>query len=569
MSASLLQHPPQMPRERPVLPMLGIAAVVGLVVGTHYVAHHWGNARALGLPLITVHRWAVYSPVQLIGWTVQFRHIPQAVPTLTRGWWVCGVVLCIVLIAELYITHRRRSPSLSVSHGSARWGMGESLRHTEGLILGRLNTRVLRYRGDGHLVTVAPTRSGKGVSVIIPNLLSYPGSVVVTDPKGENYAVTARRRRELGTTVYAFDPFDVVAGTAAYNPLDVIDATSPDVIDDARLLADMLVVVEGRETGEQAFWNEEARALLTGLILYTVAHEPTERRTLPHVRTLLTLPPTLWAELLTRMSASTAVNGLVARSAARILQKAEKERSGVISSAQAHTHFLDSPRMQRVLCDSTVDMGALKRERMSLFLILPPDRLETYQRWLRLMIATQLIHLVRTPGLPKRPVVFFLDEFAHLGRMQPVLRDITLVGGYGVSFWLFLQDLSQLKATYAEQWQTFLANADVLQTFGTNDWETADYLSKMTGDATIHAASENVSRGRSQGRHGSRQEGSALTQAERARRLLTPDEVRRLDAQRQLLFCKQSDPIMALKECYYQSPLYEGQYERNPLRGAA
>jgi len=202
---------------------------------------------------------------------------------------MCGVVLCVVLVIELLMTRQRRSAPSSVSHGSARWGMGESLRHSEGLILGRLNTRLLRYQGDGHLVTVAPTRSGKGVSVIIPNLLDYPGSVVVTDPKGENYAVTARRRQELGTTVHAFDPFDVVDGTAACNPLDVIDTTSPDAIDDARLLADMLVVVEGRETGEQAFWNEEARALLTGLILYTVSHEPVERRILPHVRTLLTL----------------------------------------------------------------------------------------------------------------------------------------------------------------------------------------------------------------------------------------------------------------------------------------
>lgn len=181
------------------------------------------------------------------------------------------------------------------------------------------------------------------------------------------------------------------------------------------------------------------------------------------------------------------------------------------------------------------------------------------------MIAAQLVSILRTPGRPEQPIVVLLDEFAHLGRMQPVARDIALAGGYGVTFWLFLQDLSQLKATYAEQWPTFLANADVLQTFGTNDWETADYLSKMTGEATVRSASENVSRGTSHGKHGSRQEGRALTHAERARRLLTPDEVRRLDTEQQLLFCKNSDPIKARKECYYRSLRYAGQYDANSL----
>lgn len=593
--------------------MIVLGAIgVGLLIATQDIAHQWHDAPVLGHPLLIpslavqhttvmlaflavlvalivfaanrawwrgsvvlvaiavlaylLTRGAVYSPIALVGWIVRYRHQAAAHPTWLHGMVMFGSTLCATLGVGFALTPPTLGAPHSTAHGSAQWGNGAPLRHDTGLLLGQLGTRTLRYGGDGHLITVAPTRSGKGVSVIIPNLLTYPGSVIVTDPKGENYAVTARRRAELGTTVHAFDPFDVVGGTATYNPLDVLHATGLDVLDDARMLADMLIVVDGKETGEQSFWNEEARALLTGLILYVVAHEPPERRTLTHVRALLTLPPTVWEEFLRRMSESPAVHGLVARSAARVLQKADKERSGVISSAQSHTHFLDSPRMARVLHRSSVELASVKTSPTSCFLILPPERLDTYHRWLRLMIAAHLVAIMRTPRHADHRVVFLLDEFAHLGRMQPVARDMALVGGYGATFWIFLQDLSQLRSVYAEQWPTFLANADVLQAFGTNDWDTAEYLSKMTGDATIRTRSENVSRGESHGKHGTRQEGHGLTHAERGRRLLFPDEVRRLDPATQLLFYKSSDPIRATKDCYYRSPVYAGWYDPNPLR---
>ena len=142
---------------------------------------------------------------------------------------------------------------------------------------------------------------------MIPNLLHYAGSVVVTDPKGENYAVTARRRRELGSTVHALDPFGVVGGTATFNPFDLVDAKSPDANDDAWLLADMLVVPDGKMR-EEAFWHEEARALLAGLILYVASHAPPELRTLPHVRSLLTLAPEPFGLLLDDMLESDQVD---------------------------------------------------------------------------------------------------------------------------------------------------------------------------------------------------------------------------------------------------------------------
>ena len=184
-----------------------------------------------------------------------------AAPVFHVAW---AVVVTVGIAASLAVTtvwRRRLRSRPADSHGSAHWGDGANLRGEQGLLLGRERQRLLRFSGEGHVLTVAPTRAGKGVSAVIPNLLDYPGSVLVTDPKGENYAVTATWREALGHTVHAFDPFGVVQGEARYNPLDLIDAASVEAVDDARLLADMLVLPGARE-GEQAFWNEEARGVL-------------------------------------------------------------------------------------------------------------------------------------------------------------------------------------------------------------------------------------------------------------------------------------------------------------------
>src|SRR2546426_1589286 len=142
-------------------------------------------------------------------------------------------------------------------------------------------------------------------------------------------------------------------------------------------------------------------------------------------------------------------------------------------------------------------------------------------------------------------VLFLLDEFAHLGRMHPVQRGIGLAGGFGVTFWLIVQDLSQLKSAYGDTWPTFLANVDVLQAFGINDWDTAEYLSRVTGEATIHVESEHQSRGVSGGPRGQRQRGAGRTRSEQGRRLLLPDEVRRLPREGELLFVKGDAPLLA------------------------
>jgi len=181
------------------------------------------------------------------------------------------------------------------------------------------------------------------------------------------------------------------------------------------------------------------------------------------------------------------------------------------------------------------------------------------------MIACALLAVARTRGQPKERVLFLLDEFAHLGRMPPVQRHIGLAGGFGVTFWLIVQDVSQLRSTYGETWPTFLANVDVLQVFGINDWDTAEYVSKMTGEATIYVESTHHSRGVSRGLHAQRQLGAGRAWSEHGRRLLLPDEVRRLPRTAEVLFVKGGAPLLVERLHYLRDPEFAERADPNPL----
>src|SRR5260370_33076078 len=152
--------------------------------------------------------------------------------------------------------------------------------------------------------------------------------------------------------------------------------------------------------------------------------------------------------------------------------------------------------------------------------------------------------------------------------MHPVQRDIGLAGGFGVTFWLIVQDLSQLKSTYSETWPSFLASVDVLQAFGVNDWDTAEYLSRMTGEATIHVESKHHSRGTGGGPRGQRQVGTGRVWSEQGRRLLFPDEVRRLPREAELLFVKGGAPLVVERLNYLFDREFTGRADSNPWYAA-
>jgi len=447
-------------------------------------------------------------------------------------------------------------PAADDTHGSARFATDAENRAyagDSGLLIGRdrKTGRPLRYAGPAHLLTIAPTRTGKGVGTIIPNLLDYAGPVVCIDPKGENARITARHRGNFGP-VHVLDPFGVTGlPGAAFNPLDRIDPAGLDLADDCMTLADALVYDAPGEAGE-AHWNEEAKALIAGIILAIVTSEPPATRTLATLRDRLTLAPQAFAAMLEAMQAQ---GGLAARAANRHLGKSDREGAGVLSAAQRHTHFLDSPRMTAVLGHSDFTFADVKAQPTSVYLVLPPDRLATYARWLRLMLAQGLTDLARAPASPTRSVLFLLDEFAALGRLEPVERAMGLMAGYGIQLWPILQDVHQLRATYGQRAGTFLSNASLCQVFGVNDHDSAKLVSDLLGQETV--VFETMSRAID-----AEETGISFGAQHVGRPLLTPDEVRTLREDLQLVFLAGQRPIVAAKLKYYADREFAGRFDK-------
>ncbi|MGA9267616.1 MAG: type IV secretory system conjugative DNA transfer family protein, partial [Rhodomicrobium sp.] len=293
------------------------------------------------------------------------------------------------------------------------------------------------------MLTVAGSRAGKGVSLIVPNLILYNGSAFVIDPKGENAAITAGRRGKgtrkkgagLGQDVYVLDPFDVSGKRrgrpVSFNPLAELDIDGEDVVEDASMFAEALITHPEKDR----HWTESAQALLRALILVALADRDPRRRNLITVRRLLTLTDRrirdvqyhFKKELDKEIDAQQALIELLYAQkkrrfgyvcvgiAAQLEAMGEKELGSVLSTTKTQTQWLDDPRMKNVLCRSDFDMADLKLKPTTIYLCLPAMRMGTHARWLRLMIFLALTVMERTPEKPKEPVLFVLDEFPVLG----------------------------------------------------------------------------------------------------------------------------------------------------------
>lgn len=507
--------------------------VAAFVVGTSYILAGWPES-ALGMAAFQV-------VLTFIGY--------QAL----RGWY--------------------RAPAATM-HGSATWGTLHDLRKrgriqkrgfvladSWGFALGRVQAKRRedpRLRYMGHVLTCAPTGAGKGVGAVIPTLLEYPGSVFVLDVKGENYAVTAKARASLGQRVVLLDPFGVTGVPSnAINWLDGLDLAKPDTVSASAALSDLLVVADGTH---DSYWDDAARDLLRGLILYAVRPDaPQETRNIGEVRRMLVSGEDELHAVLAGMLATQSPGDVVARAAHTFLAKADKEASGVLSSAARHTAFLDDPRVVECVSRSDFRWSDLKTSALAAYLVIPPDKISAYARLLRGCVGTALAAMTATPQPPKFRVAFILDEFAALGRMQIVEDAIALLRGYGVALWLFVQDLSQLRKVYPKA-DSLLANT-AKQFWCTADLETAKYVSGMLGQTTVTFQSQ------SQGTdHMGKRSQSTSTQYT-GRPLLTPDEVMRLGAL-PLVLISGEPPYLAGLPNYLRDPEYAGKASPNPYHAS-
>ncbi|MDB4950463.1 MAG: conjugal transfer protein TraG [Gemmatimonadetes bacterium] len=531
----------------------------------------------VGVLLVLTSLGPLYDPMLGLVWGLRLAHQPAYAGLVSKAALVGAGSGGTAFVTGMLLLPKEPPREPTGSFGTARFGDPEPLKGVTGPIIGRDRGELLRYPGDGHLITFAPTGSGKGVGSVVPNCLTYPGSLVVTDPKGENAAVSRRTRRDdLHQQVAWLDPWRVLqavggpVGTDCFNPLDFIDPEGEDANDDAWLIGEQLVppTYHGSEEGH---WLDQARAFLSGLVLHIATrYEPGDpKRSLPHVRDCVCVGDEAFNALLAEMADNTAAGGGVARVATlfkRIMDRSEKEFGSIMSTVARHTWFLDSPRIRKVMESSTFQMDALKGGKLSLFITVPPHRLDTYGAWQRINLACAIAATSRVVGRPEHKVLAIIDEAGNMGTLPELPRTVTLSRGAGLTLWAIFQDISQPKALYNTRWATFLANADVLQSFGTNDHETATLLSAMAGDETIVVESANASASRNRGGKGGggSSSGSGVTAAERGRKLLLPDEVRRLESNRQLAFLRGQEPLLVDRVNYLRDAEFAGLFDWNP-----
>lgn len=339
---------------------------------------------------------------------------------------------------------------------------------------------------DGHLITVAPTGAGKGRGVIIPNLLRYDGPAIVVDPKGENFRVTARARREMGHVVKVIDPFRVVAETTdELNPLDVLARPEIELESESQALAHMLS--GGGTSLKEPFWDIWGRSLLSGVIAYVAQHEEPESRHFGRIREILKNDDVVY-NLAAILDQAEGLDGLARTEIAAFVQLVEQTRSGVLATAQSYTEVVNSAPARRTLSRTTIDLDAVADGApMTIYLVLPPDKLASHGTLLRLWIGALLKTVMTRTSRPDRDTLFIIDECAQLGQLEHLRVAMTLLRGYGLRVWAFFQDLSQLRRLYPDDWQTIINNAGVFQCFGVPNHVMANELSAVLGDVDAFA----------------------------------------------------------------------------------
>jgi type IV secretion system protein VirD4 len=349
----------------------------------------------------------------------------------------------------------------------------------------------LFIKTDKHVLIMASTRSGKGVSLIIPHLLRYQGSAFVLDPKGENARATGRQRAALNQKVHYLDPFGISGKRQSrFNPLSRF--TPENMEAEAKALAAAMFVVRDEKRDH---WTDAGQQLLTAIILFVYCSPdiPSFEKDLPQVRKQLlgNVQPALDAMLLLDDG-----DGLLRDLANSFLQTPDKELGSIISTAQRQTEILDNPFIVKCLKATRlseslnrqgeeVDFAQWRKGTMTVFLCLSAPKFPTFNRWLRLVLTSALDEMTDRLVPPPLPVCFMLDELATLGHLAAIENAVGLSAGYGIQLVYIFQDVGQMKDLYNKRWPSFIGNAGVRAIFSLEDFDSAEYWSKFIGNRLV------------------------------------------------------------------------------------
>jgi type IV secretion system protein VirD4 len=532
--------------------------LAGLWAATQWAAAMLAYQPQLGSPWALVAGVPVYRPWSLFGWWYHYdAYAPEVFDAAGTLAGASGFLGCAA--AVLGSLWRARQSRHVTTYGSARWASPKEIAraglHREGgLFLGCVGGRYLRHDGPEHVMCFAPTRSGKGVGLVVPTLLSWTGSAVIHDIKGENWTLTAGWR-SLFSHCLLFNPTD--ARSAHYNPLLEV-RRGADEVRDAQNIADILVDPEGA-LERRNHWEKTSHSLLVGAILHVLYAE--EEKTLARVATFLSDPQRSFASTLERMMTTNhlgseeapRVHPVVASAARELLNKSENERSGVLSTAMSFLGLYRDPTVAEVTsrCDWRIADLADCAQPLSLYLVIPPSDISRTKPLIRLILnqigrrLTERLH--PSGGARKHQLLMMLDEFPALGRLDFFETSLAFLAGYGVRAFLIAQSLNQIEKAYGEH-NSIIDNCHVRVAFATNDERTARRVSDALGTATEQRAMRNYAGHRLAPwlAH------VMVSRQETARPLLTPGEVMQLPATDELVLVSGLAPVRASKLRYHQ-----------------
>ena len=535
-----------------------MTVLVAVWGATQWTAWRLGFQAQLGSPWFEVAGLPLYPPPAFFWWWYFFdAYAPHVF--MEGGAIAASGGLIALAVAILLSIYRSREAKDVRTFGSARWAERKEIETAhllgeDGVVLGRYGDDYLRHDGAEHVLCFAPTRSGKGVGLVVPTLLTWPGSAIVHDIKGENWELTAGLRSRFGR-VLLFDPTN--AKSAAYNPLLEVRRGEWEVRD-VQNVADVLVDPEG-SLEKRNHWEKTSHSLLVGTILHVLYAE--KDKTLAGVAAFLSDPrrpieSTLSAMMTTPHLGEKGPHPVIASAARELLNKSDNERSGVLSTAMSFLGLYRDPVVAAVTsrCDWRIADIVAEQKPTTLYLVVPPSDISRTKPLVRLVlnqIGRRLTEDLHAKDRRHR-VLMMLDEFPALGRLDFFESALAFMAGYGIKAFLIAQSLNQIEKAYGAN-NSVLDNCHVRVSFATNDERTAKRVSDSLGTATEMRAMQNYAGHRLAPwlSH------LMVSRSETARPLLTPGEVMQLPPDDEIVMVAGIPPIRAKKARYFEDARFK------------
>ena len=525
---------------------------------TQWTAWQLGFQPQLGRPWFELFGWPIYYPPAFFWWW--YLYDAYAPPIFVEGAYIAasGGFIAIGVAIGMSVWRAREAKNVE-TYGSARWARPDEVKSAgllgpDGVVLGKLDHTYLRHDGPEHVLCFAPTRSGKGVGLVVPSLLTWPGSAIVHDIKGENWQLTAGFRARHGR-VLLFDPTN--AKSAAYNPLLEVRRGEWEVRD-VQNIADILVDPEG-SLEKRNHWEKTSHALLVGAILHVLYAEAD--KTLAGVAAFLSDPKrpieaTLAAMMKTAHLGAAGPHPVIASAARELLNKSDNERSGVLSTAMSFLGLYRDPVVAAVTrrCDWRITDIVGGARPSTLYLVVPPSDIARTKPLIRLIlnqVGRRLTEDLQAKGGRHR-LLLMLDEFPALGRLDFFESALAFMAGYGLKSFLIAQSLNQIEKAYGPN-NSILDNCHVRVSFATNDERSAKRVSDALGTATEMRAMRNYAGHRLSPWLGH----LMVSRSETARPLLTPGEVMQLPPADEIIMVAGTPPIRAKKARYFEDRRFQ------------